>query len=121
MCSALAIEDFRAEAAAPVVLDGHTLTLDDVATVARGAPVSISSDPRVRRAIEASRALKLDLIAQGVPLYGVTTGFGDSVHRQISPSKADLLQLHLIRGLGAGTGAPANEETARAVLLVRAN
>jgi histidine ammonia-lyase/phenylalanine ammonia-lyase len=121
MCSALAAEDLHADAVAPVVLDGHSLTLDDVAAVARGAPASISGDPGIRKAIEASRSLKLELIEQGVPLYGVTTGFGDSVHRQISPSKADLLQLHLIRGLGAGTGTPATEETARAVLLVRAN
>src|SRR5216683_1747039 len=100
MCSALAAEHFDLDAAAPVLVDGHTLTLADVEAVARGAPVSLPGDPRTRAAIEASRKLKLDLIERGVPLYGITTGFGDSVHRQIAPSKADRLQMHLIAGLG---------------------
>src|SRR5439155_24580870 len=106
---------------AVVLRDRRNLTLQDVAAVARGAPVALPGDPETRRAIEASRKLKLELIARGVPLYGITTGFGDSVHRQIAPSKADRLQLHLIRGLGAGTGVPTPEATARAVVLVRAN
>src|SRR5436305_8494082 len=105
----------------PVVADGRTLTIDAVAAVARGARVVITDDPDVRRAVEASRDLKLDLIDQGVPLYGVTTGFGDSVRRQISPEKADRLQLHLVRMLGTGTGAPASEPFAREVLSARAN
>jgi len=121
MCSALAAEHFEPEGAAPVLVDGHHLTLADVDAVARGAPVALVSDPSIRRAIEASRRLKLELIARGVPLYGITTGFGDSVHRQIAPSKADRLQLHLIRGLGAGTGNFTPESTARAVVLIRAN
>src|SRR5690349_14791681 len=93
MCSALAAEHFDPQAAAPVLVDGHSLTLADVDAVARGAPVALPSDPSIRRAIDASRKLKLELIARGVPLYGITTGFGDSVHRQISPAKADRLQL----------------------------
>jgi histidine ammonia-lyase/phenylalanine ammonia-lyase len=121
MCAALAVEQFDSEAAAPVLVDGHTLTLDDVAAVARGAPVALPSHPSVRRAVDASRRLKLELIARGVPLYGITTGFGDSVHRQIAPAKADALQAHLVRGLGAGTGSLTPEATARAIVLVRAN
>ncbi len=121
MCSALAAEHLDPESAAPVLVDGRSLTLEDVGAVARGAPVALPGDPEIRRAIEASRHLKLELIGRGVPLYGITTGFGDSVHRQIAPSKADLLQLHLIRGLGNGTGALTPEATARAVVLVRAN
>lgn len=107
--------------ASTVLLDGRTLTLEDVAAVARGAPVAVGSDPVMLQAVEASRALKFDLIDRGVPLYGITTGFGDSVHRQIAPSKAAELQEHLIRGLGAGTGSFASEAAARAIVLVRAN
>src|SRR6266571_2474488 len=118
MSSAVAAEHFDPESAAVVLVDGHNLTLEDVAAGARGAPVALPHDPGIRRAIEASRKLKGDLIARGVPLYGITTGFGDSVHRQIAPSKADRLQLHLIRGLGAGTGVLTPEATARAVVLV---
>src|SRR5437879_4826194 len=121
MCSALAVESLHIDAAPSVLVDGHSLSLEDVEAVARGAPVALPDDPRIRAAIDASRKLKLDLIERGVPLYGITTGFGDSVHRQIAPSKADRLQMHLIRGLGAGTGVATPEATARAVVLVRAN
>jgi len=119
MCSALAAEALDHETAPPVVVDGCSLSLEDVAAVAAGAPTVLADG--VRDAIEASRTHKLDMIAAGIPIYGVTTGFGDSVHRQIAPSKADRLQHHLIRGLGAGTGVSTPEATARAIVLVRAN
>ncbi len=104
-----------------VVVDGHSLTIDDVAAVAQGARVALPEGPDFRRAIDASRDMKLEMIHDGIPLYGVTTGFGDSVKRQIAPDRADRLQLHLIRMLGAGTGTPATEATSRAVMLLRAN
>jgi phenylalanine ammonia-lyase len=106
----------------PVVVDGQRLTLADVAAVARhNQPVALTDDPAVRMAIESSLALNRDLMARGVPLYGITTGFGDSVNRQISPDKAVELQAHLVRFLGNGTGATTPVSTARAAVLIRAN
>jgi histidine ammonia-lyase/phenylalanine ammonia-lyase len=116
---ARALVSVPAEAAPVVTIDGRTLRLDDVAAVAYGAHVELA--PAVREGIERSLALKRDLIERGVPLYGITTGFGDSVRRQIAPDRADALQLHLIRMLGAGTGPAASEAAARAVTLLRAN
>ncbi|HZP28355.1 MAG TPA: aromatic amino acid ammonia-lyase [Acidimicrobiia bacterium] len=105
-----------------VVLDGSGLTLDDVTAVARdGARVVLSDDPRVRAPMAASRALRDDALRRGIPIYGVTTGFGDSVHRQIAPGKARELQAHLVRNLGCGTGALAPVDVARATVLIRAN
>jgi phenylalanine ammonia-lyase len=105
-----------------VVIDGRSLTLDDVVAVARGgAVVTVSNDPAVRGSMQASVDLNRDLIARGVPVYGITTGFGDSVHRQIPPAAAAALQAHLLRFLGNGTGAFTPRETARAVVLIRAN
>jgi phenylalanine ammonia-lyase len=114
-----AARDVRAQ---PVVVDGRHLALDDVAAVARGGkPVTLSADPHVRDRMEASRALCLQLIEQGTPLYGITTGFGDSVHRQIAPDKARALQRNLISDLGNGTGPSTATDAARAVVLIRAN
>jgi histidine ammonia-lyase/phenylalanine ammonia-lyase len=105
-----------------VRVDGAHLTLEQVVAVARaGAPVALADDPAVRAAIEASRALNLAFIATGVPMYGITTGFGDSVHRQIAPDKAVELQQHLVAMLGHGTGPALPDDGARAVVLIRAN
>jgi phenylalanine ammonia-lyase len=114
--------DANVEAGRVVVVDGRRITLDEVAAVARAqAVVALASDPIVRRGIERSRALETELIAQGLPVYGVTTGFGDSVRRQISAARAAALQDHLIRFLGCGTGVETPVPTARAVVLIRAN
>jgi histidine ammonia-lyase/phenylalanine ammonia-lyase len=109
-------------AAEPVVLDGRGLKLDEIERVARrGAGVDLTPDRRARRAIEASRELAAGHIARGEPIYGVTTGFGDSARRQIGPAKARTLQIRLVDCLGHGTGATTPTATARAVVLIRAN
>ncbi|RDJ94084.1 hypothetical protein B4Q13_17300, partial [Lacticaseibacillus rhamnosus] len=68
-------------------------------------------------AVRASRSLKHELIAQEIPIYGVTTGFGDSAHRQISPDKAAKLQQNILRFMGVGTGPIAPPEVTRQVLM----
>ncbi|HET7479224.1 MAG TPA: aromatic amino acid lyase, partial [Rubrobacteraceae bacterium] len=67
-------------------LDGRSLKIEDVVAFARGrgdAECILSAESMEK--IEASCALKQDLISRGIPIYGVTTGFGDSANRQISP------------------------------------
>jgi phenylalanine ammonia-lyase len=101
-------------------LDGRALTIDDAVRLARhGGHCALAPD--AARRIEASRALKCDLIAREIPIYGVTTGFGDSAHRQIAPEKAARLQQNMLRFLGAGTGPIASPEVTRATMLFRAN
>ncbi len=103
-----------------VAVDGRGLTLDEIVAVARaGAAVTLSAD--VREPMEASRAVALDHIARGEPIYGVTTGFGDSAHRQIGPESARTLQARLVECLGQGTGPTTQVDVARAVVLIRAN
>lgn len=106
----------------PLSLDGASLSLEDVARVARrGLRARLSRDAAVIDRLDASRRLKDALITDGQPIYGVTTGFGDSAHRQISAGKAEALQRSLVRMLGCGTGDYAPLDEARATLIVRAN
>jgi phenylalanine ammonia-lyase len=101
-------------------LDGASLTIKDAARLARhGGRVTLA--PEAARRIRATRELKRDLIAREIPIYGVTTGFGDSAHRQIAPEKAAALQQNMLRFLGAGTGQIASPEVTRATMLFRAN
>ena len=101
-------------------LDGASLTVRDALEVSRrGRTVRLSE--RAAQAVSASRKLKDKLIAKEIPIYGVTTGFGDSAHRQISPGKAARLQQNIIRFMGVGTGPIAPPEVARVTMLLRAN
>jgi histidine ammonia-lyase/phenylalanine ammonia-lyase len=71
--------------------------------------------------VRTARELKQQLMASEIPIYGVTTGFGDSANRQIAPERADRLQQNLLRNLGCGTGPSASPEVTRATMLLRAN
>lgn len=105
-----------------VELDGEGLTLEAVEAVARsGAVVSLSGRPGVRERIEATCTLNERLLNSGVPVYGVTTGFGDSVNRQVGLEKARRLPEFEIRKNGCGRGDYLPEEEARAVVLARTN
>jgi histidine ammonia-lyase/phenylalanine ammonia-lyase len=105
-----------------VTIDGRRLTLDEVEAVARrGVRVELDGDPRVVAGIERSAQFKDELIEQGVPIYGVTTGVGDSVDTQIAHGRAAALQRNTMRKLGCGTGDLLPQDGARAVMLLRAN
>src|SRR3954466_7834101 len=101
-------------------LDGGSLTIADAVRLARHGGRATPTTEAVRR-VDAARALKQDLIAREIPIYGVTTGFGDSAHRQIAPDKAGQLQQNMLRFLGAGTGQIASPEVTRLTMLFRAN
>src|SRR5262245_27771283 len=78
-------------------LGDDTLTSEATARFARdpeGVHLRVARDAEER--IAGSAALKHELIATRQPIYGVTTGFGDSVIRQISPDKASVLQSNLV-------------------------
>jgi histidine ammonia-lyase/phenylalanine ammonia-lyase len=107
-------------ATARVVLDGRSLTLEDVAAVARGG-AEVALKDGARAAMEASFELNVRLVESGTTVYGVTTGVGDSVGVRVARERARALQEALIRLNGCGTGPELPEEQARAVVLARAN
>ncbi|RSO34171.1 aromatic amino acid lyase [Streptomyces sp. WAC 06725] len=119
MDTALAAND-KAE----LLIDGHTLTVADVVSGARPADTTRVrarlAEGAVQR-IEQSLALKNKVIEAGLPVYGVTSGFGDSNTRQISGLKSEALQTNLIRFLSCGIGPVATPDVIRATMIVRAN
>jgi phenylalanine ammonia-lyase len=116
-----ALDTFEAEV--PLIeLDGQSLTPAMVEQVARhDANATLSRDAATTSRLRASLALKDRLVADAVPVYGVTTGFGDSAHRHISSARAEALQAGLVRMLACGLGEYAPLDEARATVLVRAN
>ncbi|MFI6346381.1 histidine ammonia-lyase [Streptomyces sp. NPDC050560] len=105
-----------------LLIDGHTLALADIVTVARRpGELGLGLAEDAARRMRLSDELKTKLIETGIPIYGVTSGFGDSNTRQIGPGKVESLQRNLIRFLGCGVGGYATPDVVRATMLVRAN
>jgi histidine ammonia-lyase len=103
-----------------VVVDGASLTLEDVAVVARrGAAAELADAARPR--VAASRAVVERIVATGTPAYGVTTGFGSLSDRVILADQTRQLQTNLLVSHATGTGAPLPRDAVRAMLLLRAN
>lgn len=115
------MKDATPEVGFRLELDGGSLGIEDVVRVARGTAVECRLSGEAARRVEASRDLKVELIASERPIYGVTTGFGDSAHRQISSEKTAELQRNILRFLGNGTGDEASPEVSKATMLLRAN
>jgi histidine ammonia-lyase len=105
---------------AAVVLDGHSLTLDDVVAVAvRRAPVELA--PAARTRMEQANAIVRALVERGSVAYGVTTGFGKLSEIAIPPDRLGELQVNLVRSHSAGVGPLLPERETRAMMLLRAN
>ena len=103
-----------------IVLDGASLTIDQVARVARGGePVELA--PAALGRLAESRAAIEEMIRGGEVMYGVNTGFGKLANVRIAPDQLDRLQANLIRSHAAGVGPPLPRETVRAMMLLRAN
>src|SRR3989475_3985127 len=105
---------------APVTLDGHSLAIEDVVSVARhGASVAVAAHSLA--AVNGSRRVVEAAIARGDTMYGVTTGFGELAPVRIRPEQTRDLQRNLIRSHASGVGDPLPVEAVRAMMLLRAN
>lgn len=103
-----------------LILDGQSLTLDDVAEVARDlreCVIAASSMDDVR----ASRKIVDDIVAEKRVVYGVTTGFGSLCNVSIPTEETIQLQENLIRTHSSGFGNPLAEDVVRAIMLIRIN
>src|SRR6266699_3077518 len=107
--------------ATAIRLTGEDLRLDDVWAVAFGAAdAALSDDARTK--MRAAREL-VERAAHGTSehTYGVNTGFGRFVSKQIPEEQTEELQLRLLRSHACGVGEPYPDEVVRAAMLLRAN
>lgn len=103
-----------------VVVDGHSLTLEDFVAVARyNATVEIA--PSAIEAMNKSRALAEKIANEGRVAYGITTGFGDFQKVAVPEEMSNQLSTNLILSHCTGTGEPYADEVVRGMLLLRAN
>ena len=104
----------------PVVVDGASLSIDDVHRVAVDrAPVTLAEAARAR--VSATRKIVDDLVRRREVVYGVTTGFGKLSEVSVPPERLAELQVNLVRSHAAGVGPLMPEREVRAMMLLRAN
>ena len=103
----------------PVVLDGTSLSPEDVVAVARrDAPVTLAD--AARAVMQRGADVVARLADSDEPAYGVSTGFGSLATVRIPVDRREELQRALIRSHAAGMGPPVEREVVRAMMLLRA-
>ena len=107
---------------ATTALTGGDLTLEDVWAVAVERRDAVEVSPDARERMLAARDV-VDRAAHGARehTYGVNTGFGRFVSKQIPPELTEELQLRLLRSHACGVGEPYPDDVVRAAMLLRAN
>ena len=101
-------------------VDGQHLTIEDLADVARrGRKVELT--PQAKANLERARAAVAKAVAEGRPVYGVTTGFGRLSDRIVPKDQLPALQRNLIRSHASGVGPLLPREIVRSMMLLRAN
>ena len=103
-----------------VVLDGHSLTLEDVVAVSVDR-ATVELAPAARARMERANGVVSALVQSGAVAYGVTTGFGKLSDIAIPRDRLAELQVNLVRSHAAGVGRNLPERETRAMMLLRAN
>jgi imidazolonepropionase len=87
-----------------IVLTPGAVTLADWRAIHRGAPARL--DATSAPAIAASADAIMRILAKGVPVYGINTGFGKLASVKIADDELATLQRNIVLSHAAGTGAP---------------
>lgn len=104
-----------------LILDGHSLTIDQVISVAYDSIVKIqlseSAKPQIQKAADAVKAF----VDNKSIVYGITTGFGAFKDRIISPEHVNCLQQNILVSHAVGVGDKLDLPTTKAMIVIRAN
>jgi len=103
-----------------IMIDGHSLTIDEVVNVSRHyEPIALSIEAKL--AILSSNERLMRIWNGDLPVYGINTGFGIFADKRIDPTDSARLSRNLIISHAVGTGKPFPEDIVRAAMLIRAN
>ncbi len=118
----------------PVLLDGNSLTRDQLVMVAHGAQVAL--DAEALRAVARAAGFLAEQVRREEPIYGVSTGFGSNADKLLGahPLRDELpgaprsgrslheeLQHNLIVTHAVCVGEPLAADVVRAMLCIRIN
>src|SRR3954466_15481700 len=103
-----------------ILLDGSTLTLEQLLAIAAGGETVALSDG-ARQRVRASREVVERRARGDEPAYGINTGFGSFAEVKIPADALETLQTNLLRSHAAGVGEPLPVRSVRAMMALRAN
>lgn len=106
-----------------IILNGESLTFEQVCAVAYGEPgrPRVSLSESARSDVNRASAAIDTLLDRGEIAYGITTGFGAFKDKIISRDEVELLQRNIVLSHAVGVGNAFDTETTRAIMLIRAN
>lgn len=102
-----------------VTLDGSPLTTSQVISVARGGAQVAVADAALEAMNQSRRHLEA-IAGDGLPHYGVNTGFGSLSRHRVDDEHLKELQVNLIRSHASGIGEPLDAEVVRGMMLILA-
>lgn len=106
-----------------IVLDGESLTFEQVIAVAYGKPgePTVSLSEKTKTNVQGAADAVDTLLERGEIAYGITTGFGAFKDKIISREEVEQLQRNIVVSHAVGVGDPFDTATVRAIMLIRAN
>ncbi len=102
-----------------IVLDGKSLSIEQVAAIGAGAPVTLAPEGVER--MRASRAVVERALAERRPVYGVTTGLGPRAVEALPEEELAVFARKTILGRAHAVGAPLSVPLVRGAMAVRLN
>ena len=101
-------------------LDGNSLTLQDVVSVAREYEKVQMTKPALERVKRSHENLR-KILTTGRPVYGINTGYGIFAEKRINHDAIQKLNRNLILRHAVGAGPELDQEVVRGAMLIRAN
>ncbi|MDR3248973.1 MAG: aromatic amino acid ammonia-lyase, partial [Treponema sp.] len=105
-----------------VVIGENKISIEDVTAAAKKQQtLALNPSPEFAKKIDDGARFLDEALAEHGGIYGVTTGYGDSCTEIVTPDHYLDLPVYLSRYHGCGLGAYFDEETTRAIMIVRLN
>lgn len=102
-----------------IIIGQEKVTVEQIERIAQGEQVQLADTQSFRRRIERGSNYLDTLLTRENKIYGVTTGYGDSVTTTVPFELIDQLPMHLVRFHNCGMGAPFDKPQTRAICAAR--
>jgi len=99
-----------------IVVTGERISLDDISNA---SSVKLLQTEEFKNNVNRSHDFLVNEIKDGKPIYGVTTGYGESGKNYLLFEEAKILQTNLFRFHGCGVGKNLDEDEAYYMTLIR--